>query len=150
MIRTEGFGQEVRRRIMLGTYVLSSGYYDAYYNKAMQVRTLIRRDFEAAFEKCDVLLTPASPVPAYGINDEMDPLTMYMLDVTTIPVNMAGLPGISLPCGQDKDGMPVGMQLLGQTFDEKSIIRAAYAFECTKTYKRPDALGTVEAERGLA
>ena len=97
--RTEGFGPEVRRRIMLGTYVLSSGYYDAYYKKAMQVRTLIRRDFNEAFEKCDVLLTPTSPVVAYPVDGKMDPLSIYMLDVTTIPVNMAGLPGISIPCG---------------------------------------------------
>ena len=136
MSRTEGFGQEVRRRIMLGTYVLSSGYYDAYYNKAMQVRTLIRRDFEAAFEKCDVLLTPTSPVPAYGINDEMDPLTMYMLDVTTIPVNMAGLPGISIPCGFADDGMPIGMQLIGKVLDEATILRAAYTFEQATEYHK--------------
>lgn len=136
MSRTEGFGQEVRRRIMLGTYVLSSGYYDAYYNKAMQVRTLIRRDFEAAFEKCDVLLTPTSPVPAYGINDKMDPLTMYMLDVTTIPVNMAGLPGISIPCGFADDGMPIGMQLIGKVLDEAAILRAAYTFEQATEYHK--------------
>ncbi len=136
MSRTEGFGQEVRRRIMLGTYVLSSGYYDAYYNKAMQVRTLIRRDFEAAFEKCDVLLTPTSPVPAYGINDQMDPLTMYMLDVTTIPVNMAGLPGISIPCGFADDGMPIGMQLIGKVLDEATILRAAYTFEQATEYHK--------------
>ena len=136
MSRTEGFGQEVRRRIMLGTYVLSSGYYDAYYNKAMQVRTLIRRDFEAAFEKCDVLLTPTSPVPAYGINDKMDPLTMYMLDVTTIPVNMAGLPGISIPCGFADDGMPIGMQLIGKVLDEATILRAAYTFEQATEYHK--------------
>ena len=109
--RTEGFGKEVRRRIMLGTYVLSSGYYDAYYNKAMQVRTLIRNDFTNAFAQCDLLLTPTSPVVAYPLDAKMDPLTVYMLDVTTIPVNMAGLPGISIPCGF-VDGMPVGAQLV--------------------------------------
>jgi aspartyl-tRNA(Asn)/glutamyl-tRNA(Gln) amidotransferase subunit A len=134
--RTEGFGLEVRRRIMLGTYVLSSGYYDAYYNKAMQVRTLIRRDFEAAFEKCDVLLTPTSPVPAYELDGKMDPLTMYMLDVTTIPVNMAGLPGISIPCGFAKDGMPIGMQLIGKVLDEETILRAAYTFEQATEYHK--------------
>lgn len=133
--RTEGFGPEVRRRIMLGTYVLSSGYYDAYYRKAMQVRTLIRRDFEAAFEKCDVLLTPTSPVVAYPIDGKMDPLSIYMLDVTTIPVNMAGLPGISIPCGF-ADGMPVGMQLIGKPLDEATILRAAYTFEQATEYHK--------------
>lgn len=128
LTRTEGFGQEVRRRIMLGSYVLCSGYYDAYYNKAMQVRTLIRKDFEEAFKQCDVLLTPTSPVVAYPIDGKMDPLQVYMLDVTTIPVNMAGLPGISIPCGF-ADGMPVGMQLIGNILDEATILRAAYAFE---------------------
>ena len=126
--RTEGFGPEVRRRIMLGTYVLSSGYYDAYYKKAMQVRTLIRREYDEAFKKCDVLLTPTSPVPAYNINSQMDPLAIYLLDVCTIPVNLAGLPGISVPCGF-ADGMPVGMQLIGKPLDEETVLRAAYTFE---------------------
>lgn len=139
--RTEGFGYEVRRRIMLGTYVLSSGYYDAYYNKAMQIRTLIRNDFTAAFEKCDVLLTPTSPVVAYPIDGKMDPLAMYMLDVTTIPVNMAGLPGISIPCGF-ADGMPVGMQLIGKVLDEETLLRAAYTFEqATEFHKAVAPLG---------
>jgi aspartyl-tRNA(Asn)/glutamyl-tRNA(Gln) amidotransferase subunit A len=133
--RTEGFGAEVRRRIMLGTYVLSSGYYDAYYKRAMQARTLIRRDFEEAFKKCDVLLTPTSPVVAYPLNDKMDPLSVYMLDVTTIPVNMAGLPGISIPCGF-ADGMPVGMQLIGNVLDEATILRAAYTFEQATGYHK--------------
>lgn len=141
MSRTEGFGLEVRRRIMLGTYVLSSGYYDAYYKKAMQVRTLIRRDFEEAFQKCDVLLTPTSPVPAYKIDGKMDPLSIYMLDVTTIPVNMAGLPGISIPCGF-ADGLPVGMQLIGRALDEETVLRAAYAFEqATEFHKVSAQLG---------
>ncbi len=135
MSRTEGFGAEVRRRIMLGTYVLSSGYYDAYYKKAMQVRTLIRRDFEEAFKQCDVLLTPTSPVPAYSIDGKMDPLSIYMLDVTTIPVNMAGLPGISIPCGF-ADGMPVGMQLIGRPLDEATVLRAAYTFEQATEYHK--------------
>lgn len=117
--RTEGFGEEVRRRIMLGTYVLSSGYYDAYYNKAMQVRTLIRQDYQKAFETCDLLLTPTSPVVAYSLDAKMDPLTVYMLDVTTIPVNMAGLPGMSIPCGF-VDGMPVGAQLIGKPLGEET------------------------------
>ncbi|MBQ3541117.1 MAG: Asp-tRNA(Asn)/Glu-tRNA(Gln) amidotransferase subunit GatA, partial [Phascolarctobacterium sp.] len=129
------FGAEVRRRIMLGTYVLSSGYYDAYYNKAMQIRTLIRRDFEEAFQKCDVILTPTSPVVAYPIDGKMDPLQIYMLDVTTIPVNMAGLPGISIPCGF-VDGMPVGMQLIGKILDEETILRAAYTFEQATEYHK--------------
>ena len=139
--RTEGFGPEVRRRIMLGTYVLSSGYYDAYYKKAMQVRTLIRRDFNQAFEKCDVLLTPTSPVVAYPVDGKMDPLSIYMLDVTTIPVNMAGLPGISIPCGF-ADGMPVGMQLIGKVLDEETVLRAAYTFEqATDFHKAMAPLG---------
>lgn len=133
--RTEGFGQEVRRRIMLGSYVLCSGYYDAYYNKAMQVRTLIRKDFEEAFKQCDVLLTPTSPVVAYPLDGKMSPLQVYMLDVTTIPVNMAGLPGISIPCGF-ADGMPVGLQLIGNILDEASILRAAYTFEQATEYHK--------------
>ena len=133
--RTEGFGAEVKRRIMLGTYVLSSGYYDAYYKKAMQVRTLIRRDFDSAFEKCDVILAPTSPVVAYPIDGKMDPLSIYMLDVYTIPVNMAGLPGISVPCGF-ADGMPVGMQLIGKPLDEETVLRAAYTFEQANEYHK--------------
>ena len=133
--RTEGFGKEVRRRIMLGTYVLSSGYYDAYYNKAMQVRTLIRRDFDEAFKKCDLLMTPTSPVVAYPLDGKMDPLTIYMLDVTTIPVNMAGLPGISIPCGFI-DGMPVGAQLIGKALGEETLLRAAYTFEQATEYHK--------------
>ena len=139
--RTEGFGAEVKRRIMLGTYVLSSGYYDAYYNKVMQIRTLIRNDFTEAFKKCDILLTPTSPVVAYPVDGKMDPLTIYMLDVTTIPVNMAGLPGISIPCGF-ADRMPVGMQLIGKVLDEETILRAAYTFEqATEFHKQVAPLG---------
>lgn len=133
--RTEGFGPEVKRRIMLGTYVLSSGYYDAYYKKAMQVRTLIRRDFDSAFAKCDVILAPTSPVVAYPIDGKMNPLSIYMLDVYTIPVNMAGLPGISVPCGF-ADGMPVGMQLIGKPLDEETVLRAAYTFEQANDYHK--------------
>jgi aspartyl-tRNA(Asn)/glutamyl-tRNA(Gln) amidotransferase subunit A len=139
--RTEGFGAEVKRRIMLGTYVLSTGYYDAYYKKAMQIRTLIRNDFTEAFKKCDILLTPTSPVVAYPVDGKMDPLTIYMLDVTTIPVNMAGLPGINVPCGF-ADGMPVGMQLIGKVLDEETILRAAYTFEqATEFHKQVAPLG---------
>lgn len=133
--RTEGFGDEVKRRIMLGTYVLSSGYYDAYYKKAMQVRTLIRRDFDAAFEQCDVILAPTSPVVAYPVDGKMDPLSIYLLDVYTIPVNMAGLPGISVPAGF-ADGMPVGMQLIGKPLDEETVLRAAYTFEQANEYHK--------------
>ena len=139
--RTQGFGKEVKRRIMLGSFVLSAGYYDAYYKKAMQVRTLIRKDFEEAFQKCDVLLTPTSPVTAYPLDAQMDPLTVYMLDVTTIPVNMAGLPGISIPCGF-VNGMPVGMQLIGKALDEETLLRTAYTFEqATDFHKAVAPLG---------
>lgn len=139
--RTEGFGPEVQHRIMLGTYVLSSGYYDAYYKKAMQVRTLIRKDFEEAFKKCDVLLTPTSPMTAYPIGGVLDPLTMYALDITTIPANMAGLPGMSVPCGF-VDGKPVGMQLIGKVLDEATILRAAYTFEqATDFHKQVAVIG---------
>ena len=133
--RTEGFGSEVQRRIMLGTYVLSSGYYDAYYKKAMQVRTLIRRDFEEAFKQCDVLLTPTSPVVAYPIDGKMDPLSIYLLDVCTIPVDLAGIPGISVPCGF-VDDMRVGMQLIVTPLDEETILRSAYTFEQANDYHK--------------
>ena len=128
--RTEGFGKEVKRRIILGTYVLSSGYYDAYYKKAEKVRTLILEEFEKVFKKYDVILTPTSPTTAFNIGENIkDPLTMYLADICTVPVNIAGLPGISIPCGVDKDGMPVGMQLIGNRFNEDAIINAAYTFE---------------------
>ena len=124
--RSEGFGPEVKRRIILGTYVLSSGYYDAYYKKAQQVRTLVKKEFDEAFKKYDVLLTPASPTVAFGIGTKSNnPLEMYLADICTVPVNIAGLPGISLPCGVDKNGMPVGMQLIGNRFEEEKILNAA-------------------------
>lgn len=126
--RTEGFGAEVKRRIMLGTYVLSSGYYDAYYLKAMKVRTLIKQDFEQAFDKVDVILTPASPTVSYPIGEMVDPLSAYLLDVYTIPVNLAGLPAISVPCGF-ADGLPVGLQLIGKPLGEETLLRAGYTFE---------------------
>ncbi len=142
--RTEGFGPEVQRRIMLGNYVLSSGYYDAYYKKAMQVRTLIRQDFDKVFEECDVLLTPTSPVVAYPLGAQMDPLSIYLLDVCTIPVNLAGLPAISIPAGFS-EGMPVGMQLIGKALDEETILRAAYTFEQAHEYHKVLApIGGVE------
>lgn len=128
--RSEGFGAEVKRRIILGTYVLSSGYYDAYYKKAQKVRTLIKKEFEKLFEKYDVLLTPTSPSVAYEIGSKSNnPLEMYLADLCTVTVNIAGLPGISVPCGVNKDGMPIGMQLIGKHFDEETILRAAYTFE---------------------
>ena len=126
--RTEGFGAEVKRRIMLGTYVLSSGYYDAYYLKAMKVRTLIKQDFDKAFDKVDVILTPASPTVSYPVGAMVDPLSAYLLDVYTIPVNLAGLPAISVPCGFS-DGLPVGLQLIGKPLGEESLLRASYTFE---------------------
>ena len=128
--RSEAFGAEVKRRIILGTYVLSSGYYDAYYKKAQKVRTLIKKEFEKLFEKYDVLLTPTSPSVAYEVGSKCNnPLEMYLADLCTVTVNIAGLPGISVPCGVDSKGMPIGMQLIGKHFDEGTIIRAAYTYE---------------------
>ncbi|MET0650055.1 MAG: Asp-tRNA(Asn)/Glu-tRNA(Gln) amidotransferase subunit GatA [Pyrinomonadaceae bacterium] len=128
--REEGFGAEVKRRIMLGTYVLSSGYYDAYYLKAQQVRTLIRRDFLNAFEKCDAVLTPTSPTPAFRLGEKTDdPLSMYLSDIYTCMANLAGVPGISVPCGLTPSGLPVGFQLMGRHWGESDIIRLAHAYE---------------------
>lgn len=128
--RTEGFGAEVKRRIMLGTYALSSGYYDAYYKKAMQVRTLIMDDFNQAFGDCDVLLTPTTATTAFGLGEKTDnPMEMYLTDIYTVPVNIAGIPGISIPGGFDESGLPIGLQLLGPALSEDRILRAAYAFE---------------------
>ncbi|MBM3643362.1 MAG: Asp-tRNA(Asn)/Glu-tRNA(Gln) amidotransferase subunit GatA [Alphaproteobacteria bacterium] len=128
--RGAGFGKEVRRRILIGTYVLSAGYYDAYYRKAQQVRALIARDFTQAFERCDVLLTPTAPTAAFAAGDKMDdPVTMYLNDMFTIPASMAGLPGISVPAGLDKDGLPLGLQLIGRAFDETTLLGAAAALE---------------------
>ena len=128
--RSEGFGPEVKRRIILGTYVLSSGYYDAYYKKAQQVRTLVMNEFNKAFEKYDVVLTPTSPTVSFDIGSKSgNPLEMYLADICTVSVNIAGLPGISIPCGVDKQGMPIGMQLIGNKFCEETILNAAYTFE---------------------
>ena len=128
--RSEGFGPEVKRRIILGTYVLSSGYYDAYYKKAQQVRTLVMNEFNKALEKYDVILTPTSPTVAFDIGSKTsNPLEMYLSDICTVSVNIAGLPGISIPCGVDKEGMPIGMQLIGNKFAEETILNAAYTFE---------------------
>lgn len=128
--RSEGFGKEVKRRIMLGTYALSSGYYDAYYKKAQQVRTIIRNDFENAFNKYDVILTPTAPTTAFTMGEKTtDPLQMYLEDICTVSINIASIPAMSLPCGFDKDGMPIGMQLIGKAFGEETIFKAAYTFE---------------------
>ena len=128
--RSEGFGSEVKRRIILGTYVLSSGYYDAYYKKAQQVRTLVKSKFDKAFSKYDVILTPTSPTVAFDIGTKSsNPLEMYLADICTVSVNIAGLPGISIPCGIDSNGMPIGMQLIGQKFSEETILNAAYTYE---------------------
>ena len=130
--RSEGFGDEVKRRIMLGTYALSAGYYEAYYRKAQQVRTLIRRDFQAAFETCDVILTPIAPTAAFRIGEMADdPLQMYLSDIFTISANLAGLPGLSLPCGFTGEGLPVGVQLMGRHFDEAALLQAARTLERT-------------------
>ncbi|KPK88440.1 MAG: glutamyl-tRNA amidotransferase [Deltaproteobacteria bacterium SM23_61] len=135
--RWQGFGAEVKRRIMLGTYALSAGYYDAYYLKASRVRTLIRRDFEAAFEKCEAILLPTAPTPAFKIGEKVDdPLQMYLSDILTIPCNLAGLPGLSLPCGFSQEGLPIGLQILGNLFQEEKILRVAYAFEKNTEHHR--------------
>ena len=128
--RTEGFGAEVKRRIILGTYVLSSGYYDAYYKKAQKVRTLIKDQFNSAFEKYDVIIAPTAPNVAFNIGEKSNnPLELYMEDLCTVPINVAGVPSISIPCGVNSEDMPIGMQLIGKQFDEETIIRAAYTYE---------------------
>jgi len=128
--RTEKFGAEVKRRIMIGNYALSAGYYDAYYLKALKVRTLIQKDFTDAFQSVDLLLTPTAPTPAYKIGEMIsDPLKMYLQDVCTVPLNLAGLPGISIPCGVTKNNLPIGVQLIGKALDEATIIRAAFTYE---------------------
>ena len=134
--RSEGFGPEVKRRIMLGSFVLSSGYYDAYYLKALRTKALIKKAFDEAFAKYDVILGPAAPTTAPKLGESLsDPIKMYLGDIYTISVNLAGLPGISLPCGKDSNGLPIGLQLIGDCFKEKKIIRAAYAFEQTREYE---------------
>ena len=134
--RSEGFGAEVKRRIMLGSFVLSSGYYDAYYLKALRTKALIKQAFDKAFEKYDVILGPAAPTTAPKLGESLsDPLKMYLGDIYTISVNLAGLPGITLPCGTDQSGLPIGLQLISDCFAEKKIIRAAYAYEQTRSYE---------------
>ena len=134
--RSEGFGPEVKRRIILGTYVLSSGYYDAYYKKAQQVRTLVMNEFNKLFEKYDVLLTPVAPTTVFGIGEKSNnPLEMYLADICTVSINIAGVPAISIPCGVDSEGMPIGMQLIGNRFDEETILNAAYTFEQKEKFR---------------
>ena len=128
--RSEGFGAEVKRRIMLGSFVLSSGYYDAYYLKALRTKTLIKKAFDEAFAKYDLILGPVAPSTAPRLGESLaDPLKMYLGDIYTIAVNLAGLPGISVPCGKDKNGLPIGLQLIGDCFAEKKLIRVAYTYE---------------------
>jgi aspartyl-tRNA(Asn)/glutamyl-tRNA(Gln) amidotransferase subunit A len=128
--RDEGFGAEVKRRIMLGTYALSSGYYDAYYLKAQRVRTLLTRDFEQAFQKVDAIVTPTAPTPAFKLGEKSDdPLSMYLADIYTVTADLAGIPGISVPCGETTSGLPIGLQVLGRHFDESTVLRVAAAVE---------------------
>jgi aspartyl-tRNA(Asn)/glutamyl-tRNA(Gln) amidotransferase subunit A len=127
--RAQGFGREVKRRIMLGTYALSAGYYDAYYGKAQRVRTLVRRDFQQAFERVDLIVAPTTPNVAFKMGEKEDPLQMYLNDVLTIPVNLAGLPGLSMPAGFTRSGLPIGLQFIGRPFDEPTVLRAAHAYE---------------------
>lgn len=147
--RSEGFGPEVKRRIMLGSFVLSSGYYDAYYLKALRTKALIKQEFDKAFERFDVIVAPAAPTTAPELGKSLsDPMKMYLSDIYTISVNLAGLPGISIPVGRDSKGLPVGMQLIGNCFEEEKIIRAAYTFEQTRAYERPEITGFDDTEKG--
>ena len=137
--RTAGFGKEVQRRIMIGTYVLSAGYYDAYYVKAQKVRRKIREDFVKAFEKCDIILAPTSPVTAFAVGDKSmkeSPINMYLNDVFTVSVNLAGLPAMSLPIGLSENGLPIGMQLIGKPFDEETIFKTGFALEQDANFQR--------------
>ena len=140
--RDQGFGQEAKRRILLGTFVLSAGYYEAYYLKGQKVRTLIRQDFEKAFKEVDVILSPTSPTPAFKIGEKAaDPIAMYLSDIFTIPANLAGIPAMSVPCGFTSGGLPIGMQLMARPFDETTMLRAAHAFEQeTHIYKKKPEL----------
>ncbi len=146
--RAEGFGPEVQRRIMIGTYALSSGYYDAYYNRALQIRTLIRRDFDEAFRQCDVILSPTSPTPAFKAGEKTaDPLQMYLVDVFTVTCNIAGIPGISVPCGftSGANPLPIGMQLLGPVFSEEKLLRVARMFEATTDFHKRRPVMDIQA-----
>jgi aspartyl-tRNA(Asn)/glutamyl-tRNA(Gln) amidotransferase subunit A len=146
--RGQGFGPEVKRRIMLGTYALSAGYYDAYYLKAGQVRTLIRRDFDQALARCDVLAAPTTPTTAFKIGEKAgDPLQMYLADVFTLALSLAGLCGLSVPCGFDRAGLPIGLQIMGRAFDEATVLRAAHAYEQATDWhtRRPRLKSDVES-----
>ncbi|MBC8206978.1 MAG: Asp-tRNA(Asn)/Glu-tRNA(Gln) amidotransferase subunit GatA, partial [Kiritimatiellaeota bacterium] len=135
--RAAGFGSEVKRRIILGTYVLSSGYYDAYYLRAQKVRTLIRNDFIDAFKQCDAILAPVTPTPAYKIGEKSDdPLKMYLDDILTTPINLAGICGMSIPCGFSSAGMPIGLQILGDSFKEENILKVGHAYEQTTDWHK--------------
>ena len=139
--RSKGFGHEVQRRIIIGTYALSAGYYDAYYGKASQVRTLIMEDFKKAFEDCDVIVSPVTPHPPFNIGEVADdPLAMYLSDIFTIPANLAGIPGISVPCGFSENNLPIGLHMMASHFNEETLLKAAYAFEKQTDFnkKRPN------------
>jgi len=146
--RTEGFGTEVKRRILLGTFVLSAGYYDAYYKKALQGKAVIKRAYDEAFRKYDVLLTPVSPTTAPKLGESLsDPLKMYLSDIDTVPLNLAGLPGISIPCGFDSKGLPIGAQLIGPALGDGVILNAAHAFQLETNFHRqtPETKGGASA-----
>ena len=131
--RSEGFGPEVKRRIMLGSFVLSSGFYDAYYLKALRTKALIKKAFDSAFARYDLILAPAAPTTAPKLGESLsDPIQMYLGDIYTVSVNLAGLPGITVPCGADSTGLPVGMQMIGDCFSEKTLLQAAYTYECLR------------------
>jgi aspartyl-tRNA(Asn)/glutamyl-tRNA(Gln) amidotransferase subunit A len=143
--RTEGFGSEVQRRILLGTFVLSTGYYDAYYNKALQVKAVIKRAFDDAFSKYDFLLMPVAPTTAPKLGESLsNPLQMYLSDIYTVSVNLAGLPALSMPCGFDEKGLPIGAQLIGAALGEQKILNAAYAYQQDTNYHKKSPLGGVE------
>ena len=139
--RDEGFGAEVKRRIMLGNYALSAGYYDAYYLKAQKVRTLLTRDFDEAFGKVDAIVTPTSPTAAFRLGEKTnDPLAMYLADIYTVTADLAGIPGISIPCGKSKEGLPIGMQILGKHFDEATVLRVGRSVEQAAAFTaKPEA-----------
>ena len=135
--RQEGFGSEVKRRVMLGTYALSSGYYDAYYTKAQAVRTLIKREFDQVFEEVDLLVTPVTPTPAFQLGEKIeDPLQMYLSDLYTISASLAGIPAISIPSGFSQKGLPIGLQIMGRPFEEETVLRAARAYEMVTNWRK--------------
>ena len=145
--RSAKFGEEVKRRIMIGNYALSAGYYDAYYLKALKVRTLVQQDYTEAFRKVDVIMAPTAPTPAFKIGEmTADPLQMYLQDVCTVPLNLAGLPGISVPCGYSSKHMPIGLQIIGKALDEETILRAAYAYEQSQSFK--DEMARLGGKKG--